>query len=71
MLGGQRKRHITCSPVLACCGAHEDAIPDLMKHHQSHAKAAMERDERFEQRPGYDPGPRVRCICLVCQEAGR
>jgi hypothetical protein len=41
MLGGQRKRHGVCSPRLRCCGAHEDLVPDLMKHAADHADAAM------------------------------
>ena len=45
MLGGQKRRHVTCSPVLDCCGHHADGIPDIAKHMAAHAEVAMKRSK--------------------------
>ena len=38
MLGGQQRRHGVCSPLLACCGHHEDLVGDLARHVKQHAE---------------------------------
>lgn len=36
MVAGQRVRHYTCSPPVACCGLPSDLIPDLARHQADH-----------------------------------
>jgi hypothetical protein len=57
MLAGQTRRHGVCSPVLDCCGAHEDLIPDLAQHRRDHAEAGPppERAELGESLKGLNP----------------
>lgn len=54
MLVGQKRRHVVCSPQLACCGAFEDAVPDLAKHRRDHAEVDAETDRRMMADPNWD-----------------
>lgn len=54
MLVGQKRRHVVCSPQLPCCGAFEDAVPDVAKHRRDHADVEAEADRRMLVDPDWD-----------------
>ena len=39
MTVGQKRRHHLCSPLMECCDAHTDLIPDKKAHAKLHAEA--------------------------------